>query len=342
MANMNNDNNNIDYNSKIVKEIEVMLSSYLDATKLHIVSNNIVKLLYNYDIVKKSTEIIHYDAFNEKILNAYKGCLIVDGKSKGTIYQYLTTLNHLFAFLGNKQCVNISTYDIRYYLACEKNRGLSNTSLENQRANISAFFQWMTNEDYIEKNPVAKLARIKCPNDIRYPFSDVEIDAIRGACKTLKERALVEVLLSSGVRVSELSNLLINDINFNNMSIHVRRGKGGKDRITYITHLCSSYIKKYLDSRAAEDTQYLFYNKNHEKLGSGGVRFILNEISKRSLVENIHPHRFRRTFATNLSKNGMDIQEIRKLLGHSNINTTLKYVYSDDSGSYISYNTYMR
>lgn len=338
---MNNGNDYVDYNSKLVKEIEVVLSNYLGANELSMASNSIVKILYDYDITKKNTEMIPYDDFNQRILNTYRGCLIVDGKAKSTIYQYTACLKHLFEFLGNKKCVDIGAYDVRYYLACEKNRGLSNTSLENQRANISAFFQWLTNEDYIQKNPIAKLSTIKCANIIRYPFTEIDIDAIRGACVNMKERALIEILLSSGMRVSELSNMLISDIDFNNLTVHIRNGKGGKDRITYITPLCATYIKKYLDSRKEKDVQYLFCNKNHEKLCSGGIRFILCELSKRSHVNNIHPHRFRRTFASNLAKNGMDIQHIRKLLGHSDINTTLKYVYSDNNSSRISYSTYM-
>ena len=331
----------VDYHSKIVKEIEVILSNYLDINNLYIVSDNITKILYDYDISKKNTEIIPYDDFNEKILKLYKGCLTIDGKSNLTISQYMSTMNHLFSFLGNKRCTDISTYDVRYYLACEKSRGLSNSSLENQRAYISAFFQWLTNEDYIQKNPIAKISTIKCANVIRYPFTDIDIDALRVSCANTKQRALIETLLSSGIRVSELSNLLISDVNFNDLSIHVRNGKGGKDRITYITPLCATYIQKYL-SEKSEESPYLFCNKNHEQLCSGGVRFILKELSKRSLVSNVHPHRFRRTFASNLAKNGMDIQNVKKLLGHSNINTTLMYVYSDKECSRNSYNTYMR
>ena len=181
---------------------------------------------------------------------------------------------------------------------------------------------------------------IKYTDKVRLPFSTVEIDALRFACKNSKERAIVELLLSAGVRVSELSGLQVGDVNFANMSIHVRKGKGAKERTVYMNDLTRTHLQTYLMERGTLDKS-LFVNKKKEPLNPGGVRFILKTMGERAKVDNVHTHRVRRTFATGLASRGMDIQEIQKLLGHSNINTTLEYVYTSDEKAHASYLKYI-
>lgn len=241
--------------------------------------------------------------------------------------------------VAQKHYTEVTVYDIRLFLALQKSNGVSNRTLENTRANLNAFFAWMAKEDLIPKSPSANIPPIKFVDKVRLPFSSVEIDALRFACKTTKERAIIELLLASGARVSELTALKIGDINFDTMAVQIRKGKGGKARTTYINHLAKTHLLKYLMER--KDTgDYLFYNKKHEPLNAGGVRFILNSIAERADIENVHPHRFRRTFASGMASRGMDIQEIRKLLGHSSLNTTLKYIHTSDEQVHTSYLKY--
>ena len=148
------------------------------------------------------------------------------------------------------------------------------------------------------------------------------------------------MLLSTGVRVSELTSMKIEDINFSNLSVHVVHGKGNKERITYTTPVAAKYLLTYLNDRKEKDRDCLFCNMYHEQLRPGGVNRILKTIEKRAGVENVHPHRFRRTFATNLAKRGMEIQEIQRLLGHANLNTTMIYVAVDDAKVKASYTRY--
>lgn len=211
---------------------------------------------------------------------------------------------------------------------------------ENERAVFSAFFQWMANEELIKKNPIATIKPIKCHQEIKKAFSDVEIDAIRSACKNLKERALVEFLLSTGVRVNEASNMRVQDINKETLAVHVVHGKGNKERITYTTAVAMKHLLAYVHSRT-ENGEQLFYNKNHQPLENGGIRKILKSIEDRAGVADVHPHRFRRTFATNLARRGMQLQDIKELMGHSNVNTTMTYISVDDSKVHTSYNTYI-
>ncbi len=232
----------------------------------------------------------------------------------------------------------MTTFDVRNYLANEKVRGLSNVSLENTRTTLSAFFQWMANEEYIEKNPCSAVKPIKCTKEIKHPFSIVEQDLIKNNCENLKERAIVELLLSSGVRVSELVDLEVSDIDFNNRSVRIKHGKGDKERVTYVNDLTHSYLVKYLMDSGIE-TGALFQT-NHHKYTPSGIRTMLNRLAKRAKVENVHPHRFRRTFATTLASRGMDIQDIKTLMGHTDINTTMLYVTSSDIKVNNSYRKY--
>lgn len=330
-----------DYREQFLQSVQQILISNIDnPATAGTISDKIAILLGDYELTKRCTEIVPLDTINEKLIKRYCACLAVDGKSEKTIYQYRRSITLLSGFL-NKPFPEMKTYDIRFYLATEKERGISERTLENLRANLSAFFQWLTIDEVIDKNPMIKIKPIKYDDEIREAFSDVEIDKLRSACENDKERALIEFLLSTGVRVTELSEMNISDVDLRNLTVHVRHGKGGKERITYTTAVAAERLNKYLTSRSEQTSNYVFCNNAHDRICPGGIRFILNRIAKRADVTNVHPHRFRRTFATGLAHRGMDVREIQKLLGHSNINTTLEYICTDTEGVKASYRKYI-
>ena len=328
-----------DYKMQFIKDLEIELAQVLDADSFEPTIDVITRALNGYDLTKSNTEIVPYVSINESLVNVYSGCLLVSGKSEKTIAQYRRTVEKFSEFV-NKTFLDVGVYDIRLFLANEKQRGVSNRTLENTRANLSAFFQWLQREEHISKNPCMNVQPIKYTDKVRLPFSTVEIDALRFACKSSKERAIVELLLSAGVRVSELSALEVGDVNFHNMSIHVRKGKGAKERTVYMSDLARTHLQTYLMERGILGN-CLFANKKKDPINPGGVRHILKTVGDRAGVDNVHPHRFRRTFATGLASRGMDIQEIQKLLGHSNINTTLEYVYTSDEKAHASFLKYI-
>lgn len=327
-----------DYKSQFISEVSEALVGQLKQNDIELVSDEMAIALKNYELTKNITELVKYEGANEMILKRYKACLVIAGRSEKTISQYERTAKKLFIAL-QKNYTDMNVSDLRYFLAYEKSRGVSNRTLENTRVQISAFFTWLLDEELIGKNPCRSIAPIKYPKEVRLPFSAIEIDAIRSACRTKKERAIIEFLLASGVRVSELCTIRISDINFDTLSVVVREGKGAKQRTAYINDLASKHLIEYLTNRNVTG-DYLFYNKQREQLNPGGVRHILKEIEKRAGVSDVHPHRFRRTFATGLANRGMEIQEIGKLLGHSNLNTTLTYVYTSDEKVRTSYLRY--
>lgn len=326
-----------DYRGEFLETVERSVLFLQPADHEKVVAT-ITKILSNYEITGRCTDVAVIDPTNERILKRYTACLRIDGRSETTIKRYYYVLMRFSEFI-NKPFTDVGVYEIRYYLACEKDRGIANASLEGTRSTLSAFFTWMINEELIIKNPMRKIKPVKCRQEVKLPYSDVEIDALRSACRTLKERALVEMLLASGVRVSELVSMEVTDIDFTDLSVRVRHGKGDKERITYITDVCALHLRKYLLARTEQGTA-LFYNKNHKPIAKDGIQFILKEIGKRAGVENVHPHRFRRTFASSLAERGMDIQEIQILMGHTNIDTTLIYVHTNDQKVKTSYKRY--
>ena len=327
-----------DYKTQLISDVTEALVGQIKQQDIEAVSDEMTIALRDYEVTKRVTELVKYDGANEMILKRYKACLTIAGRSLKTIAAYERVVKKLFIAL-QKNYTDMTVSDLRYFLAYEKNRGVSNRTLENTRVQISSFFTWLLEEELINKNPCRAITPIKYTREVKLPFSSVEIDAIRSACKTKKERAIVEVLLSSGVRVSELCTIRVSDVNFDTLSVLVREGKGSKQRTVYINDLASKHLVEYLTTRNVNG-DFLFYNKKKQPLNAGGVRHILKTIEKRAEITNVHPHRFRRTFATGLANRGMEIQEIGKLLGHANLNTTLTYVYTSDEKVRTSYLKY--
>lgn len=327
-----------DCRDELISRIRMRIGNMMDAEPAAAAVEAVVRELANYEITERETAIVKYDDTNERILKRYCACLRIDGKSEGTIYQYRRTCRKLAEQIP-KTFTEMGVYDIRYFLAMMKETGIKNSTLETARANLSAFFQWMALEDLIQKNPCLNIKPIKFTDEIRKPFSDTEIDALRSACRTKKERAIVETLLASGIRVAELRDLNLRDIEFDRKIVHVLHGKGDKERTTYLTGIAVKHLQEYLRERKTL-AEPVFLNRTGERITVGGVRFILNRIAERAGVDDVHPHRFRRTFASGLASRGMDVQDIQKLLGHSNINTTMVYVHTDEAAVAMSYQKY--
>lgn len=329
-----------DFRNEFIQNLRASASGYLDPGALEHVIADAMELLDSYELSERNTALIVPEDINARLLKMYSNNLALDGKSQKTAYVYIKQLQRFCDFTGNKDLKEVNTFDIRNYLAHLKMDGLANVSIENGRTCLHAFFMWMTNEEYISRNPCAAVHPIKCTKEVKQPFSSVELDALKKNCESLKERAIMEVLLSSGVRVSELIDLDVSDIDFHVKSVRVRHGKGDKERMTYINDLALSYLIKYLVDAGIESGP-LFQNNRAGRYTPAGIRYMLNQIADRAEVQNVHPHRFRRTFATSLAVRGMDIQDIQVLMGHEDINTTMHYITMDNSKVNNSYRKYI-
>lgn len=264
----------------------------LSKEDLMLVEGAITFLFQQYSIGLKKNELIVCEGQNEKIITQFLAVKKLEGVADGTIKQYHDAIYLLVADI-NKNFSDMTTNDIRYHLASyQQRRKISNTTLNNKRRYLSSFFAWLTAEEYISKNPMLLIKKIKQDTIIKKPFTDTEVEKLRDSVESKKEKALIEFLLSTGCRVSEATRLNISDINFDTGECVVF-GKGHKERTIYINDKTLYYLKKYLNGRKSDESQALFLNKRGSRMQKGTCEKILHAISERAGVKNVHPHRFR-------------------------------------------------
>lgn len=325
----------MDCRYKLIQDTKVEVLHYYDKTTADAVGDILTRLISAYDIRPISTEVmvVTYQMYNENIIASWEGAMVLSGKAKGTISMYKYTIQAL-ADHCHKQLNEVTTTDVMSFMVRAAQGGDSKTTMRNKRAYLLSFYNWMVDMEVMSTNPVNKVLPVKTPKKKVTAFTSVEVDAIRSACKTTRDRAIVEVLLSSGVRAEELCNLERKDVDLESGRVTVRGGKGDKDRITYIDSLGLRYLKVYLESRS-DDCCKVFVNANktngsYTAICTRSLGRILSGIGK-SIGVDVHPHKFRRTCATNLYRRGMDLQKIRMLLGHANIATTMLYIECYDT-----------
>lgn len=264
----------------------------------------------------------------------------LEGCSKATIENYKFNLNKFLLGVG-KDPTEIATQDIRKYLAdYKRERGVSNTTLDNMRRVFQSFFTWMHREGYIIKDPCAAVNKIRADKIIKNPYSDEEMELMREAAKNLREKAIIEVLYSTGMRIGELEKLNKDDIDFVNGKAIVF-GKGAKEREVYFNVKAQLALKKYLENRNdTNEALFVGLQSPYNRLKVSTYEKILRELGGRCGV-HCHPHRFRRTCATILLNKGMPIQEVSKVLGHAKLETTMIYCEIDQQSVATNHKKYM-
>lgn len=264
----------------------------------------------------------------------------IEGKSPNTLKQYGYILRQAFTAVG-VPITKITVYHLRSYLMREKDRGILDASLNGTRSVLCSFYGWLHIEGLIDRDPTANLGPIKCPKVMRLPFSDVEVERLKTACTSTRQKAIVCFLLATGCRVSELVSTRRDAVDLVAMDCRVV-GKGNKERRVYLDTVTVMYLKQYLATRT-DDQPWLFVSGTLEQpYTPAGIQAMLRNLGKRLGIPDVHPHRFRRTLATNLIRRGMPIQEVAFILGHDKIDTTMRYVYIEDSQVRTAYKQYSR
>ena len=287
-------------------------------------------------------EIARWDE-NEKddLLDGYIASMKIQGRSKGTIYRYEAMIRK-FMSLAKAPTRRISPYHIRNWLAAEKDRGLQESTLEGMRQILSGYFGWLFREALIERNPMCNIGTIKVPKKQKQIYSEVDMVRMLNAAKKVRDKTIIHFLASTGCRVSEMTQLNRDDVDLVNKEVVVR-GKGNKERTVYFDSVTAMMLERYLKRRKDKDPA-LFVGRHicsneDVRLQANGVRVMLKGIEKRTGIK-IHPHKFRRTFASDCAKNGMPIQMVCSLLGHERIDTTMTYVVQDREDVKSSYRRY--
>lgn len=307
---------------QLIKDLEKSLHDKLTGSDSDIVCDELLKVMNKYNVeVDTSTVDTHV---NEEYVQMFVDAKMVEGRSEKTIGRYILAINTLLNH-AKVPIPDITVYHIRSFFMYQKRRGLADITIEGNRFVYSSFFGWLFREKLIENNPMNNIQPIKYREEVKLPFSKVEIEKIKDSCETIREKAIVTFLLATGCRIGEVRDLNRTDVDFVNKEVIVL-GKGNKERTVYLDDISVLWLKKYLDQRK-DELPALFIGKRNERFLPNGVRYMLKQIEERSGVPNVHPHRFRRTLATNLIDRGMPIQEVAKILGHEKIDTTMTYVY---------------
>lgn len=324
----------IEAKALLLNHMESALSNTLSVNQMYEVLNALSNELANYQVEQCALSSDADDDFLESFLSAKE----IEGRSPKTLKRYKYIIRK-FTNTIDLPTRDITIFHIRRYLTELKNRGLADTTLEGQREIFHSYFTWLQKENLIHTNPCANLGAIKCQKRVKLAYTEVDLENIKMNCARLRDKAIVCFLLATGCRISEMTQLDRDDINLQKRECKVL-GKGNKERIVYIDAVTAMTIAEYLANRT-DEIPALFIGKRMERLSPGGVRAMLKCIQDRAHIENkVHPHRFRRTLATNLIHRGMPIQEVAKILGHEKLDTTMKYLCIDDQDIKYSYNKY--
>ena len=318
--------------SKIIllRRIEQELAGKLTAADLSATLAAVSDQLAAFEVSQPET-----DNSADDMLAAVLDAKSIEGRSPKTLKRYEYLIRQMLAAV-HVSTREITVYHLRKYLGEMKGRGVSDRTLDGVRQVFSSYFGWLHRESLIPANPCANLGAIKCPKKAVEIFSEVEVELMKEACQTPKEKALISFLLSSGCRVGELIGLDRDSVDLQ-ARLCVVHGKGNKDRKVYFDSVTAMLLEAYLKTRA-DDCPALFLTRLGERYTAGGIRNLLTALGQRSGVQHVHPHRFRRTCATRLIVRGMAIQDVAWILGHDKLETTMHYVRLDDQTIHNNYN----
>ena len=313
-------NNNEEFKRSLM--IKLIDSININYTNQQIIERVLVELLQDYTVVKNVTSLTISD-IPEKI-TMYLQAKKLEGISDLTLQNYFYFLRKLSEHT-RKQVCDITLNDLRMFIfkECENVKpSTANTKV----AYLQSFFKWMVDEEIIDKDPSRKLPQVKLPKRLRNSLTVEDIEKLRLACTDTRERALIELLFSTGCRLSELVSINVDDLNFQDYSIRVI-GKGNKERIVYFNDKAKVHIENYLkDKPGHSDALFVTCKKPYVRVGPRGIQKIINKIAdKAGFDKSVFPHLFRHSMATLTLQNGASIVTIQKLLGHSSVVTTEKY-----------------
>ena len=323
----------------ITKDMEGSITNFqLDKLKETLILNfEGIELIIKTDEYKKQQEKDENENYIEMFISSKK----VEGCSERTTTYYKEIIEKMVNTF-DKSVKQITTEDIRKYLSeYKENSNCNSVTIDNLRRVLSSFFSWLEDEDYIIKSPVRRIHRIKSAQVVKETFTDENIEKMRDECSNIRNLSLIELLISTGMRVGELVNLNIDDVNFEERSCIVL-GKGNKQREVYFDARTKIHLLQYLNNRV-DDNVALFVSmkKPYQRLSISGIELIVRKLGIETDINKVHPHKFRRTLATLAIDKGMPIEQVQKLLGHVKIETTMQYAMVSQNNVKISHRKYI-
>lgn len=283
----------------------------------------------NYDINQRETHVVPYQSNIPDCYRVYMLAKKIEGMSPESMKTYNFYLTDFFEHI-NRPFEQVTTNDIRIYLyETQKRTGISNRTLDGKRLVINTFMDWCWKEGYIPNNPCASIKPIKFEEKPREPLSNMELEIVRDACENYRDKAMIELFYSTGCRLSEMANLKISDIDFTSKEVHLF-GKGSKHRTSYLNAKAEYMLKKYFELErpkdSISDSVFVIFRKPYNRMQKGSIYARVKAIQKRSGIErSLFPHLLRHTMATDALNRGMNVAEVKEILGHEKLDTTMIY-----------------
>lgn len=322
----------------LIHDLNNYLRDKITASDLDQVYAALHTILPTYE-VRKCVTTDDVTAANNDYVRRFLDAKLAGGRSRNTTNRYWYILNRFFNS-ENISTAEVTASHIRDYFAKESERGISDGTLNGVRDVFNSYFGWLFNEGIIPRNPCANVDTMKVEQKVREKFTDVDIQKILLACNNPRDYAIVQFLLNTGCRVSEMCGLCMKDLYLEGKECRVR-GKGKKNRKVYFNDVTAWALEKYLTKNPARSNEPVFRSKTGGAMTTNAVRQMLKRIEAKTDVVNVHPHRFRRTFATNAVNQQMPLQEVKAVLGHVRLDTTMKYVEQNDERTKRAYEYYI-
>ena len=306
------------------------LQDEFDTEQLKIIESILIECISDYEVEKRCTDIVEYGREIPEWYMYFLARKKIAGRSDETLKLYNRYILDFFVNAPAAVDKMDGTLMLYYLYECQKRLRISNRTLDQIRIILNTFFAWAAAEGYVQRNFVASIDPIKYVEKSRQPLTEEEVVMVREACDTYRERAIIDVFLSTGVRLSELVGIKWSDIDMNAKTIQVF-GKGSKFRTVMFDSQTKVSLLQYKLLRAG-NSDYVFLTDvyPYRPLKKGGVSAIVKQIASRTnITAKITPHIFRHTFATHALERGMSIDKLRRLLGHESISTTEIYTKVD-------------
>ncbi|MBE6316636.1 MAG: integrase [Bacteroidales bacterium] len=326
---------------KLILEISNEMAGILSVEQLAKLNGVLLKSISKYTVSMGEQQAPSLATSNDTLLKAFLSAKQVEGCSQPTIRYYGNTIK-LLADNMPKRFTDYSTEDIRAYLAVfQQKHNATKVTVDNVRRIFSSFFSWLEEEDFILKNPVRRIHKVKTGTQVREVLSDESLESIRDTCTRSRDLAMVDLLASTGMRVGELVKLNREDINFTERECVVF-GKGNKQRIVYFNARAKIHLQQYLNERSDQnEALFVSLNNPQKRLQISGVEVRLRKIGHEANVPRVHPHKFRRTLATMAIDKGMPVEQVQKLLGHVKIDTTMQYAMVNQNNVKLSHRRFI-
>ena len=326
---------------KLILEISNAMTDILSVEQLAKLNGVLLKSISKYTVSMGEQQAPSLATSNDTLLKAFLSAKQVEGCSQPTIRYYRNTIKQLADNMPMR-FTDYTTEDIRAYLAVfQQKHNASKVTVDNVRRIFSSFFSWLEEEDFILKNPVRRIHKVKTGTQVREVLSDESLESIRDTCNHPRDLAMIDLLASTGMRVGELVKLNREDINFTERECVVF-GKGNKQRIVYFNARTKIHLQQYLNERSDQnEALFVSLNNPQKRLQISGVEVRLRKIGHEANVPRVHPHKFRRTLATMAIDKGMPVEQVQKLLGHVKIDTTMQYAMVNQNNVKLSHRRFI-